>query len=163
MRAQRQSSLEVGGAIKVWQVTPGLGVRRPPGDGACRHRGREKETEHGEQASLPCGKARMEDQGPGRRTDVRLSSLREDARPAASIENGQAPDGAAWFIPAMTNPMFKPIAERWRAWRTPQARRARNARRRREWDEAMSEAQAQTRAKRHAPSPTEAYTKNTKR
>jgi hypothetical protein len=160
---QRQPSAEVGGAMKVWQVTPGLAVRWPPDDGACRHRAREKETEHGEQASLPSGKARMEDQGSGRRTDLRLSGLREDARPAASIQNGLAPDGTAWFIPAMTNPMLKPIAERWRAWRAPQARQARKAHRRWEWDEAMSEAQAQSRARRHAPSPTEAYTKNTKR
>ena len=101
----------------------------------------------------------MEDQRPGRRTDLRLSGLRQDARPAASVEDNVAPDGTAWFIAAM----LKPIAERWRAWRAPQARQARKAHRRREWDEAMSEAQAQSRARRHAPSPTEAYTKNFKR
>ena len=59
--------------------------------------------------------------------------------------------------------MLKPIAERWRAWRDPQARLARKRQRRREWDEALSEAGAESRRKRHAPSPTEAYTKNTKR
>ena len=59
--------------------------------------------------------------------------------------------------------MLKSIAERWKSWRAPQARQARKAHRRREWDEAQSEAQAQSRAKRHAPSPTEAWTKNRKR
>jgi hypothetical protein len=59
--------------------------------------------------------------------------------------------------------MVKPIAERWRAWRDPQARQARKARRRREWNEAQSEAEAESRRQWHAPSPTEAWTKNTKR
>jgi len=59
---------------------------------------------------------------------------------------------------------LKPIAERWSAWRAPQARQARKAQRRRERDEAMSEAEA--RARRHGPSPTEVYMRgfgNTKR
>jgi hypothetical protein len=105
----------------------------------------------------------MEESGSGRRADLLLSGLREDARPAASREDNLAADGTARFIPAMTIPLMTPIAERWRAWRAPQARQARKARRRREWDEALSEAQAQSRAKRHAPSPTEAWTKNTRR
>jgi len=32
---------------------------------------------------------------------------------------------------------LKPVAERWRAWRDPQARQARKRQRRREWDEAV--------------------------
>jgi hypothetical protein len=56
------------------------------------------------------------------------------------------------------------LAQRWKAWRDPQARQARKAQRRREWGEALSEAEARTR--RHGPSHTEVYTRgfrNTKR
>ena len=58
--------------------------------------------------------------------------------------------------------MSKPIGERWRAWRDPQARQARKAHRRREWDEARAEAASRGRKQ---PSHTEVYTrasKNTK-
>jgi hypothetical protein len=60
--------------------------------------------------------------------------------------------------------VLKPIADRWRAWRAPQARQARKAQRRRNWHEALSE--ADSRARSQGPSPTEVYTrrwKNTKR
>jgi hypothetical protein len=59
--------------------------------------------------------------------------------------------------------MFRRIAERMDAWRAPQARNARKAKRRRAWNEALSETQTTTRARWHAPSPTETYTKNTRR
>jgi hypothetical protein len=67
--------------------------------------------------------------------------------------------------------MLRPIGERWTARRAPRARvwpferagevlrawrQARKAQRRREWDEAISEAASH--ARRHGPSPTEAYT-----
>lgn len=49
--------------------------------------------------------------------------------------------------------MLKTVAERWKAWRDPQARRIRKARRRQDWNDAASEVEA--RARRHGPSPTE--------
>jgi hypothetical protein len=52
----------------------------------------------------------------------------------------------------------KPIAERWRAWRDPQARQARKAHRRREWDEARAEAAS----RKQGPSHTEVYVRGTK-
>jgi hypothetical protein len=56
--------------------------------------------------------------------------------------------------------MLGSIAERWRARRTPQARQARKAQRRREWDEARSE--AESRGSKHGPSYTEVYTRGVK-
>jgi hypothetical protein len=55
---------------------------------------------------------------------------------------------------------LKPIADRLRAWRAPQARQARKAQRRREWDEARAE--AASRPSNHGPSYTEAYTRGLK-
>src|SRR5215207_9521868 len=74
--------------MKVWRIDPWVAVRRPLGDGACGIRPRAKENEHGDQASLPPGKAHMEDKGTGRRVELHLSGLREDARQAATGSNG---------------------------------------------------------------------------
>ena len=97
IHARRQPWAEVGGRQKVWQQHPWVAVRGTLGEGrvsaSCP---RAKEGQHGEQASLPPGKARMEGKGTRRRTDLRLSGLRENTRQTATRENGVAPDGAAW-------------------------------------------------------------------
>src|SRR5215212_8789627 len=48
-----------------------------------------REDEHGEQASLPPGKAQMKDKGTGRRAHLRLSGLRENERQAATVADGR--------------------------------------------------------------------------
>jgi hypothetical protein len=52
------------------------------------------------------------------------------------------------------------IAQRWKAWRAREARQARKAQRRREWDEAVSE--AQSRAGSGGPSHSQVYTRSLK-
>ena len=49
------------------------------------------------------------------------------------------------------------LAERWKVWRDPQARQARKRRRRRDWNEALSQAQA--RARKRGPSYGEIYSR----
>jgi hypothetical protein len=91
----------------------------------------------------------MEDEGSGQRTDVRLSGVREDARQAAAIENGLAADGTAWFIPAMTKPRLKLLQNAGRRGAPRRSARAKGAPTA-EGNEAMSEAQVESRAKKHA-------------
>jgi hypothetical protein len=55
--------------------------------------------------------------------------------------------------------MLKSVAERWKAWRDPQARNARKKHRRREWNEAHAAANSR---RQTGPSPTNVYTRGFK-
>lgn len=78
--------------------------------------------------------------------------------PRASRHAALAPRAAAACAAGQVErPPVSGIAGRWRAWRNPHARQARKARRRREWNEALSEAQARDR--KHGPPPAEVYSR----
>src|SRR5215213_11677230 len=72
--------------------------------GACDGRcpgPRAKEDEHGEQASLPRGKAPMECKGTGKRPDLRLPGLRKKTRYAPTRETEWPPGAPPGSSPPM--------------------------------------------------------------